>query len=289
LLNKPLAEQDYQEREAYNSLQRDLDVDFVAIARKIEPANRLRAIEIVGEIKELDDRINKTNGYRTQINYPFWKTLTLAEQEERTVEARRLIFEAEKANANAELELAIKSYEKAFKIWADIFDVYPILTSDETAQDLFESIRRYMIAIDSEELPEDFPLRTFAEIMAHEGNVDQNIYARARLDQQERAEQRRKELAEEERRREEEAKAEEMKAAEERKRLEEKKRAEEEAAAKKAAEDKKMAEEPKAAEEKKKAEDSAEKPAEDAKGDKPADDKPADDKPADESPSSDKN
>ena len=45
-------------------------------------------ISLVGEITDLDDRIKKTNGYRTQINYEYWETLALAEQEERTVRAR---------------------------------------------------------------------------------------------------------------------------------------------------------------------------------------------------------
>ena len=40
-----------------------------------------------------------------------------------------------------------KKYKEAFAIWREVFDEYPILTTDDVAEDLLESIRRYMIAV----------------------------------------------------------------------------------------------------------------------------------------------
>ncbi len=194
------------------SIERRLVPDLASVAKEADDSVRLRAISLIGEMADLDDRINKTEGYRTQINYEYWQTLALAEQEERTVTARRLIYEAEEANAQAELDKAIKLYEQAFAIWAEIFDDYPILTIDDSAEDLFDSIRRYMVAIDSQDLPENFPLATFAQMMGREGTVDSKRYQELRESQKLKAEQRQKELEEEERRREEEAAKEEAKA-----------------------------------------------------------------------------
>ena len=116
------------------------------------------------------------------------ETLALAEQEERTVEARRYIYEAEQANADAELDKAIELYEKSFAIWADIFDDYPILVIDDTAEDLYESIERYFVAIDSQEIPEGFPLEAFIETMGIYGQVNADAYKLVREEQKERAE-----------------------------------------------------------------------------------------------------
>ena len=93
------------------------------------------------------------------------------------MKARRLVYEAEKANDEARLDEAIALYEEAFGIWADIFEDYPILTIDDSAEDLFDSIRRYMVAIDTEEVPEDFPLKWFVRMMGQFGEVDPEMYA----------------------------------------------------------------------------------------------------------------
>lgn len=162
-------QRDAEQRELYEKTKNGLVPDLVTLAKESDPSVRLRAIEIVDELEDINARIQKTSGYRSQINYPYWETLATAEQEDRTVEARKLIYDAEQANAEADIDTAIELYEKAFQIWSDIFDDYPILTRDDTADDLIESIRRYMIAIDSEEFSDDFPLLAFVEMKSNEG------------------------------------------------------------------------------------------------------------------------
>ncbi len=198
-------ERTHQERERMKHFLMTFLPRLATIAKESDPKVRLRAIQLVGEIKNLDARHNKTRGYRTQINYPYWKALAIAEQEERTVRARRLVYEAEAANEKAELDKAISLYEEAFAIWAEIFDDYPILTIDDTAEDLFKSIRRYMIAIDSEEIAADFPLKTFVEIMGEYGQVDSSQYVMVRSQTQAKLKARQAELADEEKRLEQEA------------------------------------------------------------------------------------
>jgi hypothetical protein len=141
---------------------------LTTVAKKAPPAARLRAIELASQISDLEARIQKTEGHRKQINYEYWSTLTKAEQEDRTVQARRLLFEAEKANADADLDLAIAKYEEAFELWAKVFDDYPVLTLDDLSDDLMRAIRRYTIAIDQEEFDEDFPLLNFVQLMSGE-------------------------------------------------------------------------------------------------------------------------
>ncbi len=146
----------------YYRLQPSLDT----VAKKSPPAVRLRAIELNSLVGDLEARIQKTAGHRTQINYDYWSTLTKAEQEDRTIQARRLLYDAEKANARAELDLAISKYEEAFALWAKVFDDYPVLTLDDLSEDLVRAIRRYTIAIDKEDFDEDFPLLDFVTMMS---------------------------------------------------------------------------------------------------------------------------
>lgn len=196
IYEKPASELTRVERELLPSIEEALVPDITTLAKESDPSVRLLAVNLVGEIEDLDERINKTRGYRTQINYPFWEMLCKAEQEERTVTARRLIYEAEQANERADLDKAIELYEKAFAIWAEIFDDYPLLASDDVALDIFDSVRHYMVAIDSEEIPADFPLKTFCEMMGQYGEVDAVTYEELR-EQALADKQRRQESAEE--------------------------------------------------------------------------------------------
>ncbi|MGI9469368.1 MAG: IRE (iron responsive element) [Rubripirellula sp.] len=198
---KPESEMTPEQRQLMPSILKGLVPDLTALAKTSDDSIRLESVNIAGQVRDLNERIQKTIGYRTQINYPYWKTLAQAEQEERTVTARRLIYEAEQANNNAELDQAIELYEQAFVIWADIFDDYPLLTIDDTAEDLFNSVRRYMVAIDSQEIPEDFPLATFVTMMGEFGQVDARMYETVRQESKIAAEQRRIELQEEEKKR----------------------------------------------------------------------------------------
>ncbi len=203
--SKPKSERTRSDESLIPAIEAHLVPDLAAVAKSAEPAVRLRAISLVGEIADLDARSNKTDGYRTQINYAYWRTLAQAEQEERTVNARRMIYDAEQANSVADLDKAIALYEQAFKIWAEIFDDYPILTIDDTADDLSDSIRHYMVAIDSQEFPEDFPLLSFIQMRGQNSDAPTKSYQEIRESMDAAAEKRRQELEEEERAREQEA------------------------------------------------------------------------------------
>ncbi|PAY18621.1 IRE (iron responsive element) [Rhodopirellula sp. SM50] len=199
-------------KEAMPNILAAIEPNFREVAQRLPTEKQLPALQILDEIDDLDQRIQKTDGLRKQINYVYWESLSMAEQEDRTVKARKLIYDAEKANREAEVDLAIKLYLEAFQIWYEIFEDYPVLTIDDSAEDLYASIRRYMIMIDSEELSEDFPLSGFAEMMEQGlGRTSPESYERFRKEQEELAAKRQKELEEEERRREAEA-AKEMKA-----------------------------------------------------------------------------
>ncbi len=205
LLNTPVADRTKEESRIIPLIEQSLVPNLADVSKNSDPSVSLRAIGLLREIADLDARENKTNGMRTQINFPYWEILAQAEQEERTVTARRLIYDAEKANDLTDLDEAILLYDKAFKIWADIFDDYPILTVDDTADDLYDSIRRYMVANDSQEFPEDFPLKSFVVMMSQSGSLGAPTYLQVRESMAADADRRKEELRQEEQQREKEA------------------------------------------------------------------------------------
>jgi hypothetical protein len=154
------------------------------VARKAPENVRLRAIQLAGEMADVEARYQKTDSYRGQVNYEYWQTLCTAEQEDRTVEARRLLFDAEKANADADIDQAIQKYEQAFAMWAEIIDDFPVLLQDELSDDLMRSINRYKVAIDREDFDDDFPLHPFIEVMLSEKKTSEE-YRRLRQLQKE--------------------------------------------------------------------------------------------------------
>jgi hypothetical protein len=194
ILAKPFDDLDYAERLKRAQIETSLVPTLSETIKQTDKAVRLQAVNLLGEIKDLTERYQKTDSYRNQINFPYWKTLAQAEQEERTVRARRLVYEAEQANRQAELDKAIDLYEQAFVIWAEIFEDYPILSVDDTAEDLYRSIRRYMVLVDSEELADDFPLLAFVEMMGDGGEVDPQRYLELKADFEATAERRKREL-----------------------------------------------------------------------------------------------
>lgn len=200
----PVDERTKSQQSIVDKYSGNMEPNLAALVQQAGPDSKLRALQLVDLTKDLDERITKTRGHRDQIRYTYWQTLALAEQEERTVTARRLIYEADQAlTKEGELEKAIQLYEQSFGLWADIFDDYPILVIDDTAQDLFKSVRDYMKAIDSDKVPEDFPLKTFVELMGEHGDVNPQMYEEVRQTQKDKLASRKQELAEQERQREE--------------------------------------------------------------------------------------
>jgi len=141
----------------------------VDVTAAVPPEKKLETIRRAGQIREVERRLEKTEGYRSQINYEYWKTRCIAEQDKQMVLARRLVHDAEAANDRAELDKAIELYEQSWEAWAEVFDQYPLLVVDAASDELMDSINRYRRLIDREELPDDFPL---TEFVAQRESVD---------------------------------------------------------------------------------------------------------------------
>jgi hypothetical protein len=131
------------------------------VAQQSPKDSQLRALEIAAEIAEVDNRISKCNIYRDQMNYTYWELRCEAEQDDLLLDARRLLYEAEKLYEETDLDGEIAKYEQAFQKWAEVYEKYPDLRTDITGDEVVDAIDRYRVATDQAELPEGFVLADF--------------------------------------------------------------------------------------------------------------------------------
>lgn len=181
-LDTPAAERTGEQAALAAQSEPTLEPPYFLVA-KASPENvQLKALQLAVEIDDVDQRIQKTESYRGQMNYEYWETRTRAEQEDVMIEARRLVYEAEQLNDRADLDGAIAAYDRAWVKWAEVFDRYPVLIEDAASDDLLDSINRYRVATDQSELPEDFPLKTFYEMRTMD-EADPEEYERIRAEE----------------------------------------------------------------------------------------------------------
>ena len=99
--------------------------------------------------------------YRGVVNYVYWKTRCIVEQEDRAIDGRRYLYEANEAYEDIRLVESIEKYDEAWKRWSSIHRDYPVLADDVTAEDLVDAVKRYRRLMDQLGLdfpPEDFPM-----------------------------------------------------------------------------------------------------------------------------------
>ncbi|MCH2124849.1 MAG: IRE (iron responsive element) [Pirellulaceae bacterium] len=134
--------------------------------------NQARAM--ADEIQSKSVHIGRVFQYRTTVNFGYWAMRCRAEQTPTATSARRLVFEADAANDESDLITAKEKYEGAWKNWAQIFEKYPDLMHDETAEILMESIRRYARLHEQldVEFPRDFPLQALMDMQRRITEMD---------------------------------------------------------------------------------------------------------------------
>lgn len=114
-------------------------------------ANRLGEMEF---LKGVIDR------QKDIVAFNYWQTRALSESTDRTVEARRLVYEAHEAYKDANLVKARELYEQAWDKWIAIYEDYPVLRDDASADVLSDSIKEYRALLNQfdQDISPNFPL-----------------------------------------------------------------------------------------------------------------------------------
>lgn len=162
VLDIPDVDRTVSEDATYADVLRRITPNEQQIAAQLPSNLQLEGLELARKIQATKDFLRDVENYRGQVNYEYWETRARAEQREDMVDARRLMYEADKMINNAELEGAEKSYRKAWELWAQVFARYPAMVTEEVGDDVVKSLDRFKRIIE-EDLDETFVLNKFLQ------------------------------------------------------------------------------------------------------------------------------
>ncbi len=148
-------------RRSYEIRQR-LNPSVMAIAGGVPTARRSRAVELANRLTEAAEYLSHLEAYRQQVNYAYWETRAIAEQNDVTLRARKKVYDADQKLTRADVDGALEDYESAWADWYKVFARWPRMMTDDAGIDVLESIKRYKRVLDRD-LPNDFVLKDFIE------------------------------------------------------------------------------------------------------------------------------
>jgi len=166
-LDTPPDRRNSKQTQLAEEAERLVQVSPAEVAERIaDGAKKEQAKKLARELDEARRLVQIIDRYRQIINYDYWRQRTQVEQNDDLIAAHRLLYQGDRAYADADLLAARKCYDEGLAQWAKVFEKFPALRKDRiTLDDLTEWIRTYKMILDQldEPLPKDFPLRDVLE------------------------------------------------------------------------------------------------------------------------------
>lgn len=139
-----------------------IEPNYQELANELPRADQIKALELASQLRSAEEYSRSTGSLREQVNYSYWETRALAEQQQMMVDARRLIFEGNKLIDVADIKGAVEKYEEAFVRWDKVFRYYPVIMTEDVGGDVLKAINRYKKLID-EDIDAKFVLYEFMQ------------------------------------------------------------------------------------------------------------------------------
>jgi hypothetical protein len=150
------AERTPEQAAAANSASRKLNVSVSDIAALAPEEKRRETDRLVRQHEAAEATADAIDLYRDTVNYTYWGKRCEIEQTDTAIRARKCLYEANQARELADLEGMRAKYEQAWEAWAEIFDQYPEMLEDTTAEELVDEVKRYQRLV-STDLGEPWP------------------------------------------------------------------------------------------------------------------------------------
>ncbi len=145
------------------SADQKLQVPVREVAAAVPAEKQYKANELAIKVEKAEEFVRHIEIYRNQVNFPYWDMRTKAEQTQPALNARADLYAANQALQKGELDAAIAKYQSAFKSWNDLFNRFPSMMTDESAEEVQKAIKRYR-QISDEALGDDFVLNDFLKV-----------------------------------------------------------------------------------------------------------------------------
>ncbi len=140
--------------------EQKLQVPYREIAAALPAEKQFKANELAIRVDKAEELVRHIEIYRNQVNFQYWDMRTKAEQTQPALDARADLYAANQALQKGELDAAISKYQSAFKNWNELFNRFPAMMTDESAEEVQKAIKRYR-QISDEALGDDFVLNDF--------------------------------------------------------------------------------------------------------------------------------
>ena len=157
----PRGERNPEQTRLANQARSRVQVSLADIALQASPDNIGAARRFAKQAYDTEAAVIAIERERQVINFEYWMARTESEQTDNTIAARKHMFNAERYADDTDLVNARKEYEKAFELWAKIYERFPTLIEDVDAEDNYEAVKRYarlLARTDETFPPPDFPL-----------------------------------------------------------------------------------------------------------------------------------
>ncbi|HEY6564443.1 MAG TPA: hypothetical protein VIY86_08090 [Pirellulaceae bacterium] len=155
LMARPLEDLAADEQQVLFAANAKLEVRPSDVAARAPAEIRDQAIRLARGMEEDRQQIEIITSYRDIVNFMNWKQRCQAEQEPNTLQARKKVYDAEKAFDASDLESSRRLFEEGWQHWATMFEKYPIFIDDVEGEIVAESIVKYKRLLD--QLNEPFP------------------------------------------------------------------------------------------------------------------------------------
>ena len=152
-----------------------LVVTHIDVANSLPPGEgRNQALKLAVELTNYEIWKSEVEYHRSTVNYGYWQLRAEAEQEPEALAAHELLFKAQQAHRDVDLEKAAELYSAGFQKWADLLDKdvrgakkYASLVDDGiTGELMVDTIRKYRACLKQLDapFPADFPLTKTIEL-----------------------------------------------------------------------------------------------------------------------------
>jgi hypothetical protein len=126
------------------NVEAKLEIPHLEVSDRVHGENRAAALAAAEAATAADDIANAIEIERGIVNYDYWMLRCRIEPNDDTLEARKLVYDADQAFAAAQITAAADLYLAGFKKWRQVLDAYPDLLHDNNLTDeLSQSIERY--------------------------------------------------------------------------------------------------------------------------------------------------
>ena len=161
-LEMPPAQRSEEDYRWAIAAEQKVQVSYTEQAERVAADQRDEARRVAAQLAELETTLNQIERGREVINYPYWLTRCELEQRPETLEARRLVHQAEAAFRDQDMLVAQKLFEQGFAKWDEALKNFPSMRNDSLFDyDMMVSLKRYRSLLKKldEPFPDKFPLQ----------------------------------------------------------------------------------------------------------------------------------